>query len=81
MSDGLERERAAPPVGEEIHLPGPSLVPFLCAVGITLSVVGLTVFPPILLIIGLLLFLGTTIRWIADVRRDVDELPPDHSRH
>ena len=36
-------EQQAPPVGEEIHLPGPSLLPLLCAVGITLAVIGTTI--------------------------------------
>jgi hypothetical protein len=80
MSD-FEREHPAPPVGEEIHLPAPSLLPFFCGLGIALSIVGTTVFPPILLIIGLLLFVGTTVRWIADARRDMAELPPDHRAH
>jgi hypothetical protein len=26
-------------------------------------------------------FLATTIRWVADVRRDIAELPLDHSHH
>ena len=36
-------EQQAPPVGEEIHLPGPSVLPLLCAVGITLAVIGTTI--------------------------------------
>jgi hypothetical protein len=70
-------EQDAPPVGEEIHLPGPSLLPLACAVGITLLVVGLTV-GPIFLIAGGVLFLYTAIRWIADTRRDISQLPPEH---
>jgi hypothetical protein len=78
MSDEIEREHAVPPVGEEIHIPGPTVLPILCAAGITLTVIGTTI-NIVLVIAGLLLFLGTTIRWITDVRRDIDELPPDHS--
>jgi hypothetical protein len=33
-----------PPVGEEIHLPGPTILPLLTALGITLVLVGLTTF-------------------------------------
>ena len=29
-----------PPVGEEVHLPGPSLLPLLLAFGITVMIVG-----------------------------------------
>ena len=32
-----------PPTGEEIHLPGPRILPLLTAVGITLAVVGITI--------------------------------------
>ena len=70
-------EDEAPPPGEEIHLPGPSLVPFLNAVGISLAIVGITTFW-IVSVAGILLFVFTLIRWIRDVRRDFDELPLEH---
>ncbi len=72
-----EPQKQAPPVGEEIHLPGPSLTPLLNAVGITLALVGLTT-SNFIVAAGLLLFLVTTITWIIDVRRDIDELPLEH---
>jgi hypothetical protein len=65
-----------PPVGEEIHLPGPSVVPALTAVGITLTLVGITTFIE-LTVAGALLTVGCVVRWIKDTRRDVDELPLD----
>lgn len=77
MTD-IEREYPAPPVGEEIHLPGPTILPFLCALGITLIVVGTTVFFPIPMIIGGILFLWTALKWVAETRRDMSELPPEH---
>ena len=70
-------ENDVPPVGEEIHLPGPSLIPLLSAIGITMMVVGTTL-SWFISIAGLILFLATTVRWIADTRRDIDELPEDH---
>jgi hypothetical protein len=70
----------APPAGEELHLPGPSLVPLLNAFGIALALFGLTT-TIVFVIAGLLLFFVTLIRWIADTRRDIDELPLDHSSH
>ena len=70
-------EDEAPPAGEEIHLPGPSLIPFLNAIGITLAIVGITTFR-IISLVGILLFLFTLLRWIRDVRRDFDELPLEH---
>jgi|tagenome__1003787_1003787.scaffolds.fasta_scaffold20346434_3 hypothetical protein len=74
----IEREYPAPPVGEEVHLPGPTLLPFMCALGITLIVIGTTVFFPIPMIVGGILFLVTVAMWISDTRRDMAELPPEH---
>ena len=70
-------EQQAPPVGEEIHLPGPTPLPFVMAIGITLVIVGLTL-SPVFIVFGGLIFLYTLVRWIGDVRRDIDELPLDH---
>jgi hypothetical protein len=67
-----------PPVGEEIHLPGPSLLPLLSGIAITAMVIGTTI-SWYLSIAGLILFVVTTVRWIADTRRDIDELPEDHA--
>ncbi len=72
-----EREGNVPPAGEELHLPGPSLIPLLCAVGITLIVVGTTL-TFIISIIGLIIFVVTVAIWIRDTRRDVAQLPEDH---
>jgi hypothetical protein len=69
-----------PPVGEEIHLPGPSILPVLTAVGVTLALVGVTTMFP-LVIIGGLLTIGCVVRWLRDTRREVDELPLDASEH
>jgi hypothetical protein len=65
-----------PPVGEEIHLPGPSLLPLLTTVGITLAIVGITI-SLILVIAGSILTLVCVWRWIAETRHEVDELPRD----
>ncbi len=65
-----------PPSGEEIHLPGPTILPVLTAVGITLVLIGITTFVE-LSIIGGVLTIGCVVRWIKDTRREVDELPLD----
>jgi hypothetical protein len=65
-----------PPVGEEIHLPGPSILPLLTALGITLALVGVTTFIEFT-VIGGLLTLVCVARWIKDTRREIDELPLD----
>jgi hypothetical protein len=66
----------APPVGEEIHLPEPSILPILTALGITLALVGVTTFIE-LTIIGGLLTIYCLVRWIKDTRSEIDELPLD----
>ena len=66
-----------PPVGEEIHLPEPSLIPILSALGVTLAVVGL-VLSWAITAVGLIIVVLTTIRWIRDTRRDIEELPLEH---
>jgi hypothetical protein len=73
-------DQTPPPVGEEIHLPGPSLLPILNAAGLTLAIIGVTLGWP-LIVAGLVLFLWTTIRWIRDTRRDISHLPLDHDSH
>ncbi|HXD55954.1 MAG TPA: hypothetical protein VN618_14455 [Solirubrobacteraceae bacterium] len=67
-------EPEAPPAGEEIHLPGPSILPFLTAIGITLALVGVTTFIEFT-IIGVVLTLWCLVRWIKDTRHEIDELP------
>jgi hypothetical protein len=66
-----------PPAGEEIHIPGPSIIPFVTAIAITLIVIGTTI-DWILSAIGGVIFIVTTIRWIQDTRRDVAALPEQH---
>jgi hypothetical protein len=65
-----------PPAGEEIHLPGPTILPLLTAVGITLAIVGVTT-SLILVVGGAVLTIACVVRWIMDTRREVDELPLD----
>jgi hypothetical protein len=65
-----------PPAGEEVHVPGPSVLPVLTGVGITLTLVGITTFIE-LTIIGGILTVACVVRWIKDTRHDIDELPLD----
>ena len=70
-------EPDAPPVGEELHLPNPSLVPFLNAVGVALALIGLTI-TLIFTVVGLVIFVVTLAIWIRDNRRDISDLPAEH---
>jgi len=67
----------APPVGEQIHMPAPSILPILNAVGLASAIVGITI-SIVMVIVGLLLFAGTAIAWIRSARREFEELPLEH---
>jgi hypothetical protein len=67
-------EPEVPPTGEEVHLPGPTILPLLTAAGITIAVIGVTI-SLILVIGGAILTIACVARWIMDTRREIDELP------
>jgi O-antigen ligase len=78
--DGRDDIAEAPPVGEQIHMPAPSIIPVLNAAGLSVAIVGITI-SIIMVIAGLLLFLGTAIVWIAGARREMEDLPLEHGHH
>jgi hypothetical protein len=67
-----------PPVGEKVHMPEPSALPLINAASLAFSIVSITL-SWWLVGAGMIIFLATTIRWIRDVRRDIANLPLDHS--
>jgi O-antigen ligase len=69
-----------PPTGEQIHMPAPSILPVLNALGLAPAIVGITI-SLVLVIAGLLLFLGTAIVWIRGARREMEDLPLEHGHH
>ena len=73
----LDPERTAPPVGEEIHMPQPSILPVINAAALAITIVSLTISWWLVGFAGIV-FLVTTARWIADVRRDINDLPLEH---
>jgi hypothetical protein len=75
-----EEIAGAPPVGEEVHMPAPSVIPLINAAALAIGIVSITLS---WWIVGaaMIVFLGTTIVWIRDVRRDIAELPLEHSHH
>lgn len=73
----MSPEPSAPPPGEDIHLPGPSLQPVLVALGVTLALLGITV-STVLLIGGIVLTVSVIVVWVRDTRREIDELPLEH---
>ncbi|HEY1777616.1 MAG TPA: hypothetical protein VGG41_15775 [Solirubrobacteraceae bacterium] len=74
MSDPDE---SVPPTGEQVHVPRPSWLPVLLAVGLMLALIGVTI-SIVLTIIGLLISLPVIVLWIRSTREDMSELPPGH---
>ena len=72
-----EHSASAPPPSEEIHIPGPTILPFVAAIAITLIVIGTTL-GWFLSIIGGVVLIIVAVRWIADTRREVAALPDRH---
>lgn len=70
-------DRPTPPAGEEIHLPGGSIQPFLLALFITILLLGLT-FHWVVLTIGIVGTLWVMFAWIRDARTELQELPAHH---
>jgi hypothetical protein len=75
-----ELDNGAPPAGEEIHMPAPSILPLINAAALALTIVSLTMTHVITIVTGII-FIVTTIIWIRDTRRDIADLPLDHSHH
>jgi O-antigen ligase len=67
----------APPAGEQLHLPNPSILPVLNAIGLAVAIIGIPI-SLVVIIPGLVLFFVTALIWIRDARREMDELPLDH---
>jgi hypothetical protein len=76
VSEG-DHPTQAPPAGEPIHLPGPSVKPFVTAIAITLVVIGTTI-DILISIVGLIVLVVVVLLWIGDTRRDIAELPEEH---
>ncbi len=51
------------------HLPSPSFWPFLLAIGVAMSLVGV-ITKPAVVVIGLVILLGSLGGWVRDARRD-----------
>jgi hypothetical protein len=78
MADEVdEPEGALPPPAEQVHLPDPSYLPPLMAMGITFMVVGVVV-TKYLLVLGAILFVVVLVKWVRSTREEMSELPLEH---
>jgi hypothetical protein len=72
-------DERTPPPGEEIHMPGPSLLPIISAAAVTGIVIGTTIWW-VWSAIGGAVLIFCVFRWVSDTSRDVASLPEEH-RH
>ena len=81
MSDGEIQDRT-PPAGEDIHMPGPSVLPIITAAAITLIVIGTTIhfiIPGLIWsLVGLVVLIICVYLWVSSTVRDVAALPEEH---
>ena len=78
MADEPARgDGGAPPPSEQLHLPEPSYLPVLVALGVTVALVGV-VLSWVVFAIGAVVILVATIRWVRETREDIAELPLEH---
>jgi hypothetical protein len=78
MADEVRvRGEGAEAPGETIHLPGPSYLPAITAVGIAFAVVGVVI-SWIVTGIGAIIAIIAIWRWIRETREEISELPLEH---
>jgi hypothetical protein len=66
-----------PPPSEEVHLPEPSYLPALVALGLTIALLGV-ILTWVLTGIGAVIFVVAVVRWIRQTREEMAELPLEH---
>jgi hypothetical protein len=71
------RGGALPPPSEEVHLPEPSYLPALVALGLTIALVGVLL-TWVLTGIGAVIAIVAIVRWIRQTREEMAELPLEH---
>ena len=71
------RTASPPPPSEDIHLPRPSYLPIVTAVGIAVALTGL-VLSWIAFALGAIVFLVAVAIWVRKAREEMAELPLEH---
>jgi hypothetical protein len=70
-------EEVVPTATEQVHLPGPSYLPVVVALGVTLALVGVVIAWPVM-VIGVVMTVAAVVRWVRDTREEIAELPLEH---
>jgi Flp pilus assembly protein TadB len=71
------REEDVPEAGEAVHLPEPSYLPVVVALGVTIVVVGV-VLNVAIVVLGALIAIVAIVRWVRAVRQEMADLPLEH---
>jgi ABC-type antimicrobial peptide transport system permease subunit len=77
MAEELEHDPTLAQPAEAIHMPDPSYLPFVLALGITITLVGILT-GLLVSVIGLLIVIPTLVRWIRSARDEMSDLPLEH---
>ena len=77
MAEHVEHEGAVPGPSEVVHLPGPSYLPVVVALGTTITLVGILM-GWVIVAIGVIITLVGIVRWIKQTRQEMSELPLEH---
>lgn len=73
----LEHDPTLAQPAEAIHMPDPSYLPFVLALGITITLVGILT-GIIVVVLGLAIVIPTLVRWIRSARDEMSDLPLEH---
>jgi hypothetical protein len=80
MATELEHDPTVAPPAEAIHMPDPSYMPVVLALGIMITLLGILT-GIIVSAIGLIIVVAVLVRWIRSARDEMADLPLDHSAH
>ena len=77
MAEGTNGDGAVPPPSEEVHLPEPSYLPALTALGITVALLGV-ILSWAICALGAVIAVVAIVRWVRMTREEMAELPLGH---
>jgi hypothetical protein len=77
MAEELEHDPTLGAPAEAIHMPDPSYLPFVLALGITITLVGVLT-GLLVVLLGLCIVIPTLVLWIRSARAEMTDLPLEH---
>ena len=77
MAEQIDNEGSLPAPSEVVHLPGPTFLPVVVAIGTTIALIGILT-GWVIVAIGVIIVLVASVRWIRETREDISHLPLEH---